>query len=61
MIKRIKVMFVKDIRLPRFTMKEGEFWEVRPDRLKEDGFELGGGFVENDGYKLVSLIHGSLT
>ena len=48
MIRHIYMEFKKDIRLPRFTMKKGEYWPVRPDRLQETGFTLGGGFVLYD-------------
>jgi hypothetical protein len=56
MIKRIRVEFTKTLHLPRFSMKTGDTWEVRPDRLKEDGFELGGGFVLHSDYNVISLI-----
>ena len=51
MIKRIRVEFTKTLHLPRFTMQIGDFWEVRPDRMNESGFELGGGFVLHSEYK----------
>ena len=53
MIKRIKVEFERTLHLPRFTMKKGDAWEVRVDRLEEHGFSLGGGFVSNDEYKVL--------
>ena len=56
MIKRIRVEFTKALHLPRFTMKIGDFWEVRPDRIKRDGFGLGGGFVLHSDYKVNLLI-----
>jgi hypothetical protein len=56
MIKRIRVEFTKALPLPRFAMKIGNTWEVRPDRMKIDGFELGGGFVLHSDYKVNSLI-----
>lgn len=56
MIKRIRVEFTKSLHLPRFAIKAGEAWEVRPDRMKAGGFELGGGFVLHSDYKVNSLI-----
>lgn len=54
MIKRIKVEFIRTLHLPRFSVKEGETWEVRVDRLQTDGFSLSGGFVSNDEFKVVN-------
>tara|TARA_R110000822_G_C15011259_1_gene461985 strand:- start:240 stop:410 length:171 start_codon:yes stop_codon:yes gene_type:complete len=56
MIKRIGVEFIKALHLPRFAVKAGDTWEVRPDRMKVNGFELGGGFVLHSDYKIHSLI-----
>tara|TARA_R110002124_G_C8787509_1_gene501312 strand:+ start:205 stop:387 length:183 start_codon:yes stop_codon:yes gene_type:complete len=56
MIKRIRVELTKALHLPRFAMKVGDIWEVRPDRMKVNGFELGGGFVLHSDYKVNSLI-----
>jgi hypothetical protein len=53
MIKRIKVEFIKALQLPRFTIKSGDTWEVRPDRLQKNGFELGGGFVLHSDYNVL--------
>tara|TARA_R110000851_G_scaffold134937_2_gene270313 strand:- start:268 stop:432 length:165 start_codon:yes stop_codon:yes gene_type:complete len=53
MIKRIKVEFTRTLHLPRFTMKKGETWEVRVDRLESQGFSLGGGFVCNEDFGVV--------
>ena len=51
--RRIKVEFTKNIHLPRFNMAKGDKWEVRVDRMQKEGFSLGGGFVENNEYKVV--------
>jgi len=53
MIKRILVAFTRDVHLPRFTVRSGEVWEVRVDRLQRIGFTLGGGFVNNDEFEVV--------
>jgi hypothetical protein len=54
MIKRIKAEFTRTLHLPRFTVKKGEVWEVRVDRLERFGFKLAGGFVSNDEYKVIN-------
>ena len=56
MIKRIKVIFIKDIYLPRFSMKIGETWTVRVDRFEEKGFQLGSGFVYNEDFAVKEVI-----
>jgi hypothetical protein len=53
MIRRIKAEFTRDVFLPRFSIKKGEIWEVRVDRLQVDGFSLAGGFVFNNDFKVV--------
>ena len=53
MIRRIKAEFVRTLHLPRFTVKNGEIWGVRVDRLERNGFKLAGGFVSNDEYKVI--------
>ncbi len=49
----IEVRIVKDARLPRFTMREGEFWRVRKIKVTGSGFPLGGGFIESNYYEVV--------
>ena len=56
MIKRIRVIFIKDIYLPRFSMKVGDTWTVRADRLEEKGFQLGNGFVYNEDFAIKEVI-----
>ena len=56
MIKRIKVIFIKDIYLPRFSMKVGDTWTVRADRLEEKGFQLGNGFVYNEDFAIKEVL-----
>ena len=56
MIKRIKVIFIKDIYLPRFFMKVGDTWTVRVDRFKEKGFQLGNGFVYNEDFAIKEVL-----
>tara|TARA_R110000850_G_scaffold86826_2_gene186821 strand:- start:1793 stop:1957 length:165 start_codon:yes stop_codon:yes gene_type:complete len=53
MIKRIKAEFIRTLHLPRFTVNNGDVWEVRVDRLEKHGFKLAGGFVSNDEYKVI--------
>ena len=52
MIRRIKVEFTRTLHLPRFTVEDGDPWEVRVDRLEREGFKLAGGFVSNDEYEV---------
>ena len=52
--KMVTVVFIRDIYLPRFTMKAGAKWQKRADRMTDKGFPLGGGFVEQDRYKIVT-------
>lgn len=51
-LNMVWVVFVKDTYLPRFTMKKGDKWKVRTERLTEKGFTLGGGFVESERYRI---------
>lgn len=44
------VIFTRIVHLPRFVMQKGEQWRVRVERLTDEGFNLGGGFVSNDNY-----------
>ena len=53
-MKMTWVVFIKDTYLPRFVMKKGDKWHVRTERLTENGFTLGGGFVESERYRLIS-------
>lgn len=57
MIRRIEVILTHDINLPRFSMKKGDKWEVRPDRFEREGFKLGGGFVSNDNFEVGNTIN----
>jgi len=52
-LRRIKVEFTRDLHLPRFTMVKGDTWEVRVDRLEQEGFKLGGGFVISNDYRVI--------
>jgi len=49
----MEVRIVKDVRLPRFTMRKGELWRVRKTKLTNAGFELGGGFIERNHYEII--------
>lgn len=49
----VTVRFLRDTALPRFTMRKGQEWRVRDQRLTNEGFTLGGGFVERDRYEVV--------
>lgn len=53
-LDRMRVRFIKDTHLPRFTLKAGEFWEKRADRFTDRGFPVGGGFAEKDRYVVIS-------
>ena len=48
----IYVTFAKDCHLPRFKMYKGEKWKIRKSRLTENGFTLGGGWVEKSYYEI---------
>lgn len=50
----IYVKFTKDCHLPRFKMHEGEMWKIKKSRLTDNGFTLGGGWVENSYYESAS-------
>lgn len=47
-------VFTRELTLPRFTMKIGDEWRVRVERLTRKGFTLGGGFVGVDSYTLIN-------
>tara|TARA_R100001594_G_scaffold82211_1_gene116682 strand:+ start:505 stop:675 length:171 start_codon:yes stop_codon:yes gene_type:complete len=49
----VTVRFLRDTALPRFTMRKGQEWRIRAERLTFEGFALGGGFVEWDRYEVV--------
>ena len=49
----IEVRIVKDAYLPRFTMKKGELWTVRKNKVTTLGFPLGGGFIESNCYEVI--------
>ena len=55
MIRCIKVEILKDLYLPRFRALKGFLWSVRPDRLEKEGFTLGGGFVQNNEFKVIGI------
>jgi len=57
MIRMIKVALAESVILPRFTMRDGDTWELRPDRLTKDGFALGGGFIKNNQFKVIGVIY----
>jgi len=46
-----KIVFVKEVKLPRFTLHEGETWELPQSRYLADGSaELGGGIIPRDSF-----------
>ena len=51
--RMIEVRIVKDARLPRFTMRQGEIWKVRKTKVTDLGFPLGGGFIETNYYEVI--------
>jgi hypothetical protein len=50
--KYITVEFTRELTLPRFTVKKGGTWKLRAERLSDEGFTLGGGFVYTTDFKL---------
>ena len=48
-----KVRVIKKTMLPRFSLIEGEFWDVRTAKLTRQGFIVGGGFLEKDRYEII--------
>jgi hypothetical protein len=49
----VEVRIVKDAYLPRFTMKKGELWTVRKNKVTTLGFPLGGGFIESHYFEVI--------
>lgn len=47
------ILFTKETHLPRFTLTIGEKIKVRADRIDDDGFTYGGGWVESDRYVVI--------
>ena len=46
-----KIVFVKEVKLPRFTLHIGENWELPRSRYLTDGSaELGGGTIPKDSF-----------
>ncbi len=46
-----KIVFVKSVKLPLFTMRTGEEWELPQSRYLADGSaELGGGIIPKDAF-----------
>lgn len=44
------VIFKKPVHLPGFSVKKGEAWRIKKDRVGKEGFTLGGGFVSASDY-----------
>lgn len=45
------IRFLKEVKLPRFTMCEGDEWELPQSRYQPDGSaELGGGTIPKDAF-----------
>ena len=52
-IDRIRVRFTSYIRLPRFDFQIDDEWEVRRSKITQEGFPVGGGFVDSDKYVII--------
>lgn len=50
---RVRVKFLSYVRLPRFDLHKDFEWEVRRSKVTQGGFEIGGGFVDSDKYKVI--------
>lgn len=50
---RIRVRFISYVRLPRFDLHKDFIWEVRRSKVTQEGFEIGGGFVESNKYEVI--------
>ena len=51
--ERIRVVFLRDIPLPRFNIHKGMEWECRKVRVTSEGFPIAGGFVEKKDYLVI--------
>jgi hypothetical protein len=49
----VTVEFIEIVYLPRFNMDIGDRFKVRADRISEDGFTLGAGFVKTCQFKVI--------
>jgi hypothetical protein len=48
----VRIIFTETVYLPRFKMELGSVWMKRKDRITEEGFPLGGGFVYKGQYRV---------
>lgn len=49
-----RIVFLKDVKLPRFTLRAGEEWELPQSSYQVDGSaELGGGLIPKDSFEVV--------
>ena len=49
-----RIKFVREVRLPRFSFKPGEEWELPQSRYQVDGSaELGGGLIPADAFEVI--------
>lgn len=46
------IRLVKSVKLPRFTLAQGERWELPQSRYTPDGAELGGGVIPKDSFEI---------
>lgn len=50
------IRFVKETKLPRFTMRIGETWELPQSRYTPDGSaELGGGLIPVGAFEIITV------
>lgn len=49
-----RIIFKKEVKLPRFVMRQGETWELPQSRYTQDGAELGGGIIPRDSFEIVT-------
>ena len=48
-----RIVFTREVRLPRFTMRAGEEWELPQSRYTADGAELGGGTIPAGSFEII--------
>jgi hypothetical protein len=49
----VTIEFTETVYLPRFNMDKGDTFKVRAERISEDGFTLGAGFVKTGQFKVI--------
>lgn len=49
----LTIEFTEIVHLPRFTMKEGERWRARSEKINGQDLKLGGGIVKPSQFKVI--------